>query len=140
MDILIVTNNPEVADSNKNKGRVLNIYGGAMEVFLAARELVYQGYSLLSHPLMGSIRPWQNPYRSIVLQKSSPPVRGRNISLIENAVAMLADNKEALQERFSSIETQTLAEYRWLDKELINQVWDRGSEIWDMGAEIREVE
>jgi hypothetical protein len=77
---------------------------------------------------MGGIKPWQNPYRSVVLQQSTCPLAGRNILLIENAVAILAGIKEAMPDQFTgSYDAQALAEYRLLDKELISQTGATGS-------------
>ncbi|MGM0446280.1 MAG: GrdX family protein [Bacillota bacterium] len=39
------------------------------KIFEKTRDLIHKGYILISHPLAGSIKPYQNPYRSIVLKK-----------------------------------------------------------------------
>lgn len=117
-----MTNNPWVANRTIKKSRILKVNGGALEVFLLARKLVYQGYSLLTHPLMGSVKPWHNPYRSVVLQKSCLPLAGKNITIIENAVSMLMARAGEMGREYSgSYDPEILAGFRLLDKELIGQ-------------------
>ena len=39
-----------------------------MPVLLAARNLIHDGWRLLHHPLYGNFRPYQQPYRSLLLK------------------------------------------------------------------------
>ena len=41
--------------------------GSALSVLLAARDLIHAGWRLLHHPLYGNYRPYQQPYRSVLL-------------------------------------------------------------------------
>lgn len=41
------------------------------QVLYAARDLLHQDYLLLSHPLAGSLKPNQTPYRSLILGRRS---------------------------------------------------------------------
>lgn len=36
-----------------------------------ARDLVHQGFELITHPLMGSVKPNETPYRSIILRQGT---------------------------------------------------------------------
>ena len=38
---------------------------------MEVRDLVHQGYELITHPLMGSVKPNETPYRSIILKKGT---------------------------------------------------------------------
>lgn len=39
-----------------------------MQVLLAARDLIHAGWRILHHPLYGNYRPYQQPYRSVLLE------------------------------------------------------------------------
>ena len=43
----------------------------SLDVLLAGRNRVHAGWQLLHHPLYGNYRPHQQPYRSLLLQKST---------------------------------------------------------------------
>ncbi|GFN22382.1 GrdX family protein [Thermanaeromonas sp. C210] len=123
--VLIITNNPDIKPV---RGRVLFVPEGPLSVLREAQKLIFRGYTLLSHPLMGSLKPWQNPYRSVVLLK--PPGRPagldtRSIILMGNAIAMMeAREREVGSQR--DYDGETLEDFRRLDRELLGQaegVW-----------------
>lgn len=43
-----------------------------LDVLIQARNYVQRGWCLLTHPMAGSLKPNQMPYRSILLAESSP--------------------------------------------------------------------
>ena len=45
----------------------------AFSVVEAARDCIHAGWLLLHHPLYGNYRPYQQPYRSILLQSPAAP-------------------------------------------------------------------
>jgi len=55
------------------------------QVLQRSRDLVHQGAKLVSHPLAGSLKPWQNPYRSIGL-KSGEELDFSSLKIMENAL------------------------------------------------------
>lgn len=63
--VLIITNNPLV--NNISDVMIRKVRGDILTVLGEVYTLVAQGHSLLSHPLAGSIKPNQNPYRSVLL-------------------------------------------------------------------------
>ncbi len=58
------------------------------EVLEAARDKILLGYHLLSHPLAGSLKPNQTPYRSVLLAKESVsgPDCAQSLLMIETAL------------------------------------------------------
>ena len=64
---IIVTNNPLLKD--KFNSEILEYCQNLEEVYKRTRNLIHQGYILITHPLAGSLKPYQNPYRSIAVQK-----------------------------------------------------------------------
>ena len=67
-DFLILTNNPLVVKCLGNEYKIrfeqdANYRG----ILVEARDMVYAGHTLYTHPLSGSVKPNETPYKSIVL-------------------------------------------------------------------------
>jgi len=68
----------------------IKVEGDVGAVFEAARDRIYQGAKLISHPLSGSVKPNQGPYKSIVLSATlTDAVDITSLTLIEQAIATL---------------------------------------------------
>lgn len=64
----IVTNNPKVAKADWKGMQIEYLEGGTyLDVLLRVREYTHKHYSIMTHPLAGSIKPNQIPYRSIIV-------------------------------------------------------------------------
>lgn len=71
---LIITNNPKVFDGLSQQYAINYLADGSyLSVLENARDLIHQGAKLLSHPLVGSMKPNQTPYRSLLLETSHLP-------------------------------------------------------------------
>lgn len=89
MEILILTNNPKVKDKYEQDFRVELLDSDNFEpVLMGARDYVQKGYKLLTHPLAGSIKPNQTPYKSMILSGSADNIAldYDSLSRIEEAV------------------------------------------------------
>jgi hypothetical protein len=49
------------------------------------RDLVHKGYELLSHPLYGSVKPNETPYRTVIIKKGKS-LDTNSLNLIEEAI------------------------------------------------------
>lgn len=87
MQSLIVTNNPTVyTDSQIISAKEFVDSTSMLAVLIRVRDLIHDGHSLLSHPLSGSLKPNENPFKSILV---SHGIKGNNydhIVMIENAI------------------------------------------------------
>ncbi len=91
----IVTNNDYVRDKFKDILKVdfVEGEGGAepttyLPVLLHIRDLVHAGYKLLTHPLSGSIKPNETPYKSVIMEEGKA-LDEYSLSLIEGAIATM---------------------------------------------------
>ena len=82
--MLIITNNPLVRDSKLNKNTEF-LYTDYMGILKKCRDYIHSGYRLLSHPLYGSVKPNETPYRTIIL-KNDKDLDMDSIILIEEAL------------------------------------------------------
>lgn len=82
----IITNNPMVKE---RLGEQYNVefedlsYEGTLR---KVRDLVHQGYQLLSHPLSGSVKPNETPYKSIMVSCKQGDVDAASVGIIQNAI------------------------------------------------------
>lgn len=92
--LLIITNNPLV--NNILDAVIEPVRGNCIEVFRRVYSKVAQGHSLLSHPLAGSIKPNQNPYKSVLLSARPEEVSISHLHLahhcLEKIEEMLSEN------------------------------------------------
>ena len=68
----------------------------AKAVVTAARDCIHLGWKLLHHPLYGNYRPYQQPYRSMLLASPAAGSAGPDMAslhLIEEALLVYNSNK-----------------------------------------------
>ncbi|MBP5749946.1 MAG: GrdX family protein [Firmicutes bacterium] len=117
--MIILTNNPDVKESFEDR-EVLFIDGGYRDVLIAARDRIHRGDKLLTHPLMGSLKPNETPYRSIVMSGEASALDPESLQLIENAIAAFDKFAKATRpDRGVNTPESMLADFRLLDKTLI---------------------
>jgi hypothetical protein len=78
MKFIIITNNRRAYDKFKEPGSTKNlgelVYLDGMEyidVLERVRDYVHKGHTLLTHPLSGSIKPYETPYKSVIVSLKS---------------------------------------------------------------------
>ena len=84
---IIVTNNPYVRDKFENEFNLVYIDDNKtyMEVLTTIRDMVHKGYKLLTHPLSGSVKPNETPYKSVMLEEGSK-LDSDSLMVIEGAI------------------------------------------------------
>ena len=80
-EYLIVTNNPMVAELLPKRYQVAYEERSYRDVLICVRDLVFAGHRLYTHPLSGSVKPNETPYKSVAVSRG---VRG-----MENDEAMI---------------------------------------------------
>ena len=94
MSYYILTNNPLAAEEFGITHEVEFVDGKLSDVLVRARDLINCGAVLLNHPLYGSVKPNETPYRSLLLQHAKTPEDGsfpaadqESVRLIGNALS-----------------------------------------------------
>lgn len=83
----IITNNILSHDKLKDDFDIDFVEGTMLDVMITVRDYLHKGYRLLTHPLMGSVKPNETPYKSVAI--SLKPENGTDydsIMLIENSI------------------------------------------------------
>lgn len=116
---IIITNNPKIVESISGKNIDISYFEKAdfMEILYKARDFIHLGYKLLTHPIVSSIKPYETPYKTIVLAYNNGEIDLESIELIENSIEL---SKNFLDKPRRKL-TKTIDEdFRLIDYELIN--------------------
>lgn len=115
--LIMITNNPLVIEKyNKSKFDLI-ICDEIENVFLKMRDLIHQGYILISHPLAGSVKPFLNPYRSILL-KENDTLDYKSLEIYQNSYQKYQQFKENKKDR-KDLTEEILNDYQVIDLSLI---------------------
>ncbi|MDD3704833.1 MAG: GrdX family protein [Clostridiaceae bacterium] len=119
--IRIITNNSLVKDKYEKDSNIELVDGKYIDVLKSARNMVHKGAKLITHPLMGSIKPNETPYRSIVvLEGTSLDIE--SLAIIESSIATAEkfqiDNKVPLWNE------NILEDFRFVDLKLLESALD----------------
>ncbi|MCL2605175.1 MAG: GrdX family protein [Defluviitaleaceae bacterium] len=119
---IIYTNNPAVRDRYASLVRFIG--GDASAVFTAVRDAVHLGARIISHPLSGSVKPWESPYKSpyksvaVSLPAGSADNRSavdfQSLRVIEDAMRFPSEIRGVF-----NTDESTREDYRIIDLDLI---------------------
>ena len=85
-DYLILTNNPLVVRCLEKWYAITYEDVGYRDILVKARDLVYLGHTLYTHPLSGSVKPNETPYKSVVVSKVPHTFSPEQAEIMSNAV------------------------------------------------------
>ena len=95
MKYILVTNNPKVfskygeagVDKLLTKCEYLDTQS-FIQVLEWVRNRVHEGHQLLTHPLTGSIKPYETPYKSVLITASKKGLDTDSLMIIEDALTL----------------------------------------------------
>ncbi|MEI0579969.1 GrdX family protein [Brachyspira pilosicoli] len=85
-NLIIVTNNIKVSNKYSDYNVQYIDSESMYEVLIAVRDLIHRGYKLLTHPMSGSLKQNQTPYKSILLIKKDEVMSFEDLELIESSI------------------------------------------------------
>ena len=85
---MVITNNPLVRSRLDDKHEVIYLELSYEELLKVVRDRIYEGHRLLTHPLSGSVKPKETPYKSVLISERKEKVDGESVRLIENAILL----------------------------------------------------
>lgn len=113
---MIITNNPLVLTKLNQEHNIDFEELTYEELLKKVRDRIHEGHQLLTHPLSGSVKPNETPYKSILISKKNETMTDvRSLELIENAIHACG------KFNFKSEEygTQTLSDLQMIDWTLL---------------------
>lgn len=111
---MILSNNPKVIAEQE---KVYVVEGSLIDVMYKARDYIHAGHRLLTHPLDGSVKPNETPYKSIVISKAKSALDYESLTIIEGAIRV---SEKMLSERPCLEWSQrVLADFQVIDSSLL---------------------
>ncbi len=84
--VIIITNNPLTCDKFNKLTSVVFVDGSYIDVLYAVRDRIHKGSKLISHPLTGSVKPNETPYRSIIVDNIVGALDMDSLLVIEDSI------------------------------------------------------
>ena len=120
MDFIIITNNPRVQREYGDKYCVVYQECSFDEILYTVRDKVHKGHKLLTHPLSGSVKPNETPYKSIMISVDRGPMDNDSLMMIEDAIVVATSGKfDKYRERQKILAPRHLADFQMVDFFLI---------------------
>ena len=110
----IITNNPAVEGIYPEFAKLYET--DVLGIFTIVRDMVHRGLKVLSHPLCGSIKPWETPYKSILVSSSHGNLDFESLKYIENAIDAMK-NRGFGSRAYSA---EVLEDFSLIDLDIIN--------------------
>ena len=123
MEIILITNNYDVYEKHRyNLDITYEKNFSYLEILQYTRDKVHQGHELLTHPLSGSIKPNETPYKSIIISKKDKALDFDSLKIIEESIET---TKKFLSTKVTPNWTEKILEdFRVIDLSLIENVID----------------
>ena len=86
-------------------------------VFFAVRDRIHLGHSLLTHPLSGSVKPWETPYKTVIITGEKGVLDENSLSIIEESIQACVKLQASAVKKVWSAEM--LADFQFIDFHLI---------------------
>lgn len=118
MKAIVITNNSKVKQRYGKEYDIEFVDGGLLDVLITVRDRVHEGHELLTHPLTGSVKPNETPYKSVLISYDKG-------DLDLDSLLMISSNIETAQ-KFINIKKpiewkdRVLEDFMEIDLDLIN--------------------
>ncbi|MTI46977.1 MAG: GrdX protein [Firmicutes bacterium] len=83
---LLITNNPLVKEELSEKITVKYYEVDYLEILEVVRDEIHKGSKLLTHPLSGSVKPYETPYKSIIIEEKQGELDMDSLMIIEQSI------------------------------------------------------
>lgn len=118
MKAVVITNNLKVKQKYDKEHNVEFVDGSLLDVLIMVRDRIHEGHKLLTHPLAGSVKPNETPYKSVLISCDKG-------DLDLDSLLMISSNIETVQ-KFMNIKKpiewkeKILADFMLIDLDLIS--------------------
>ena len=86
MGIKIITNNSKVRDMFSENYNLEYLDTDYIGVLKKIRDMVHLGFKLYTHPLSGSIKPNETPYKSVIVSDTCKGLDFESLEIIESSI------------------------------------------------------
>lgn len=86
MKKILITNNPLVKEKYVDEMNVEYYDVEYLEILEKARNKIHLGSKLLSHPLSGSVKPYETPYKTVMIGEKKGKLEMDSLMIIEQSI------------------------------------------------------
>jgi len=106
---------------------LLWVEGGYEEVLLEVRNRIHAGHRMITHPLAGSIKPYETPYRTVVISEKTDTLHMPSLQTLEQTFAILTSfkGKDGKLNSHRTYREEDLPDLQLVDLDLIKSVVDK---------------
>jgi hypothetical protein len=115
-NFMIVTNNPLVKTKLGEEYHVEYHDSSYEDTLKIVRDYIYLGHQLLSHPLSGSVKPNETPYKSTMLARDKKAVDVQSVEIIENVLQAI----QKFEMKSTQYKPEVYADFQLIDFTLID--------------------
>ena len=124
MKNIIITNNPDVKEKFKDVFSVEFLDEKTyMDVLYCARDLIHKCHELLTHPLSGSVKPNETPYKSIIVSSKTGYLDKTGLTILEESIQTVI--KFTKNKKTPNWTERVLDDFRVIDLSIMENVIDR---------------
>lgn len=116
VSFIIMTNNPLVRDRYRGQYSVEYQDGIYMDLLVRVRDKVHAGHKLLTHPLSGSVKPNETPYKSVMISQKRGTMDLESLSIIEEAIVTC----RKFPVKYDGLPQRVLEDFQLVDLTLID--------------------
>ncbi len=118
MAIVLLTNNPLVFEKmGSEPGTIYDEKLSYVGILKEVRNRIHRGAVLLTHPLSGSIKPSETPFKSVLFEEGGSKLDEDSLQIIEDAIRIAERMVE--QARVRTMTDTILADFQLIDYDLI---------------------
>jgi len=124
MENIIVTNNKYVYEKYKDTIEIKYDEDFTyLDVLEYVRDKIHKGHKLMTHPLSGSVKPNETPYKTIMISKDKNTMDYNDLMIIEESIATA---KKFIHNKPTPNWTErVLDDFRVIDLSLIDNVMNK---------------
>lgn len=90
MNPILITNNPMVYQKITNINVIFLKDSSLLEILIKVRDEIHRGAKLLTHPLTGSIKPNESPFKSILISRDeNRELNLESLNIISNSIEVV---------------------------------------------------
>lgn len=121
MTKVVITNNKDVYEKYNEKFEfVFSEDYSYREILEIVRAKIHEGYELLTHPLSGSVKPNETPFKSIIMSKEKGNLDYQGLNIIEESI--MTFDKFYENKKTPNWTERVLEDFRVIDFSLIDNV------------------
>ncbi|EOC99625.1 GrdX family protein [Caldisalinibacter kiritimatiensis] len=83
---ILVTNNPLIKEKYEGKIDIEYYPESYIDILKKVRDKVHKGCKILTHPLSGSVKPNETPYKTVMISEDTSDLDMESLMIIESSI------------------------------------------------------